>query len=85
MFIISGHVQGVFYRDSTKEQANALSITGYAKNLRDGNVEVLACGSQKSLKKLEAWLWHGPFYAEVESVVIEPIELDVLPKSFITN
>ncbi|MEO8802998.1 MAG: acylphosphatase, partial [Rudaea sp.] len=43
-FIISGRVQGVFFRASTREQAQRLKLGGYAKNSPDGTVEVLACG-----------------------------------------
>lgn len=84
-FIVSGHVQGVFYRASTQEQANILSITGYAKNLRNGDVEVLACGSNDAIATLESWLWQGPFYAEVKNVKKESIAVDVTPDSFIVE
>lgn len=63
-----GRVQGVFYRASTREQALAFNITGYAKNLPDGSVEVLACGESSAVAALCKWLWQGPLHAEVESV-----------------
>jgi acylphosphatase len=68
-FIVSGKVQGVFYRASTREQAMALGLTGYAKNLPDGRVEVLAVGSASSIEALERWLWQGPSSASVEQVL----------------
>ena len=68
-FIVSGKVQGVFYRASTREQAMALGLTGYAKNLPDGRVEVLAIGSSSSIEALERWLWQGPSSAQVDQVV----------------
>jgi acylphosphatase len=59
-FRVSGKVQGVFYRASTREQALALGLTGYARNLPDGAVEVLACGDARAIEALERWLWQGP-------------------------
>jgi acylphosphatase len=67
-FIVSGKVQGVFYRASTREQALALGISGHASNLPDGRVEVLASGSVDALDALEQWLQKGPPAARVESV-----------------
>lgn len=70
-FFVSGRVQGVFYRASTREQAMALGLSGYARNLEDGRVEVLAAGSPSSVDALERWLWQGPSAASVEQVVRE--------------
>ena len=72
-FIVNGRVQGVFYRASTREQASTLSLDGYAKNLPDGRVEVLASGSPEALDTLERWLRHGPAGARVESVTRENV------------
>jgi len=77
-FFISGQVQGVWYRASTQQQAQALDLTGHARNLDDGRVEVLACGSLENLQKLETWLWQGPAHAQVTNVIkieLEPCEL----------
>lgn len=68
-FIVTGRVQGVFFRASTREQAVRLGITGYAKNLADGSVEVVGCGSDDALAELDAWLQHGPPSARVDSVI----------------
>jgi acylphosphatase len=73
-FIVSGRVQGVFYRASAREQARALGLTGHAHNLPDGRVEVLACGDLAALDALERWLWEGPEAAMVEAVTREPAE-----------
>jgi len=70
-FLISGKVQGVFYRASARDQALALGLIGYAKNLPDGRVEVIASGSGSALEALERWLWHGPPAARVEAVIRE--------------
>ncbi len=68
LLTVSGRVQGVFFRASTKRQANRLGLTGHAINLDDGNVEVFACGSASALDQLEAWLAHGPPAAHVVNV-----------------
>jgi acylphosphatase len=68
-FIVSGKVQGVFYRASTRELALQLGLSGMARNLADGKVEVLACGSHEALAALERWLWEGPAAAEVDTVI----------------
>ncbi|WP_266159980.1 acylphosphatase [Dyella silvatica] len=74
-FTVSGRVQGVFYRAGTREQALELGLTGYAKNLPDGSVEVLASGSGQAIEALERWLWHGPPAAKVESVLQEYVQV----------
>lgn len=68
LFTVHGRVQGVWFRDSTRREAERLSITGYAINLPDGNVEVLAWGEPESLRELEAWLQQGPPLARVSRV-----------------
>lgn len=67
-FIIRGRVQGVFFRASTREQALKLGLSGYARNLADGSVEVLASGSGGALDTLQEWLREGPPSARVENV-----------------
>jgi len=59
-YLVSGRVQGVFFRASTRYQAQSLGISGYARNLADGRVEVLACGESKALDQLRTWLVKGP-------------------------
>ena len=71
---VKGCVQGVFYRASTQEQAEKYNVTGYARNLRDGSVEVLACGRPQSVETLCQWLWRGPLHASVENVVCSEVE-----------
>lgn len=73
-FVVSGRVQGVFFRASTRAQAERLGLSGYARNLADGRVEVLACGKSEALDALERWLWQGPPAAEVTAVEREPAE-----------
>ena len=68
-FIVSGRVQGVFFRASTREAAVRLGISGHAINLPDGTVEVVACGDSSALDDLQRWLQHGPRMASVEEVL----------------
>lgn len=67
-FIVKGRVQGVYFRDSTRRVADSLGLTGHAINLSNGDVEVLACGDEQALDKLEDWLRQGPPLARVTSV-----------------
>jgi acylphosphatase len=67
-FVVSGRVQGVWFRASTREQALDLGLSGHAVNLPDGRVEVVACGEAAALARLAAWLWQGPPLASVEDV-----------------
>lgn len=73
-YLVGGQVQGVFFRASAREQALRLGLTGYARNLSDGRVEVLACGSVASVTQLREWLRQGPPMAEVTGVAGEPLE-----------
>jgi len=84
LFSIKGRVQGVFFRDSTRRVAEALDITGYAINLADGNVEVLAYGERDAIDKLAAWLQDGPQMARVDQVIASEIEVDA-PDDFQTG
>ena len=68
-FIVSGRVQGVWFRDSTRQQAERLGLCGHALNLRDGTVEVLVCGRPVDIEELVRWLHVGPPLARVASVV----------------
>ena len=70
-FLVSGRVQGVFYRASTEATALRLGLTGWVRNLVDGRVEVFACGDEEKLKELEQWLWQGPTRARVIQVVTQ--------------
>lgn len=67
-FLVSGLVQGVFFRASTQARALALGVAGHARNLADGRVEVVASGTPEALAELEAWLHEGPPAARVDAV-----------------
>jgi acylphosphatase len=67
-FIVSGKVQGVFFRASARDEARRLGLSGHAKNLDDGNVEVIVCGETANIDALEHWLQKGPPAARVDRV-----------------
>ena len=69
--IIHGRVQGVFFRASTRAEAERLGLRGSVRNLPDGTVEVHAVGTRDALESLHAWLQHGPPPAEVDLVEAE--------------
>lgn len=70
-FLVSGQVQGVFFRASTESAARRLGLTGWVRNLRDGRVELVACGEEASLQELERWLWQGPPRSRVTEVQVQ--------------
>ena len=72
-FLVSGIVQGVWFRESTRREATRLGLNGSASNLPDGRVEVVAVGPGKDIAQLSAWLRHGPAMARVDEVVEETI------------
>jgi acylphosphatase len=73
-FTVSGKVQGVYFRASAREQAVRLGLRGYASNLADGRVEVLAIGDAAAIATLEKWLWQGPRLARVQDVAREDVD-----------
>lgn len=67
-FFVAGEVQGVWFRASTAREATRLGLVGWARNLADGRVEVLAAGSRDALDALDGWLHVGPPAATVHTV-----------------
>lgn len=75
----------MFYRASTREQARTLGINGYASNLPDGRVEVLAIGAPAAVSSLIDWLALGPPAAQVGKVEVREValaELEDIPVTF---
>jgi len=70
-FLVSGQVQGVFFRSATESVARRLGLSGWVRNLPDGRVELVACGTASKLGELEQWLWQGPPRARVTQVTAE--------------
>ncbi len=76
---ISGKVQGVFYRQNTKEQAEARNLTGWVKNLADGRVEAMLYGQQDNIIDMLSWLETGPTKAKVTQVDSFTVEYQDVP------
>lgn len=75
---VSGRVQGVFFRDSTRQVATRLGLAGAVRNLRDGRVEVLVSGEEEQVKKLINWLKTGPKLAKVTTIEVMEADENVL-------
>lgn len=68
--LVSGRVQGVFYRATAAHRARELGVRGYARNLPDGRVEVLACGEKPAVEAFVEWLWVGSSASKVTAVEV---------------
>jgi acylphosphatase len=67
-FRITGKVQGVYFRHSTRVEAERLGVRGVARNMPDGSVQVLAHGPREAVDALRDWLLRGPPLARVAQV-----------------
>jgi acylphosphatase len=85
--LVGGRVQGVFYRATAAQRARELGIRGYAKNLPDGRVEVLAVGDAEIVQTFIDWLWTGSSASKVTSVDATDVTLQPHehPKAFTTG
>ncbi len=81
-YLISGRVQGVFYRSSAQRYALSLGLAGWVRNRHDGRVELLACGGEAVLEELENWLKIGPEYAKVTNIEVISENLSEPPGTF---
>jgi acylphosphatase len=75
---ISGRVQGVFFRDSTRQKANELKLSGGVRNLGDGRVEVQVAGDEADVQTLIKWLKIGPKFAKVSTIEVIDCPIDSL-------
>ncbi len=73
-FVVSGFVQGVWYRRFAADTARKLGLSGWVRNTCDGRVELVACGNPEKICKLETELWTGSPMSEVSSVESESSE-----------
>lgn len=80
--IVTGRVQGVYFRGATEERARSLDLSGWVRNRPDGTVEVMAQGPETRLQALLAFLRQGPPAARVVSVETEWLEGGDLPSPF---
>jgi acylphosphatase len=79
---VSGRVQGVYYRGTVASRAHELGIRGYAHNLPDGRVEVLACGEPQAVERFIEWLWVGSTASRVTAVEVAEREESQPPLEF---
>ena len=77
--LVGGRVQGVYYRATAARRARELGIHGYARNLADGRVEVVAYGEDESVNVFVKWLWVGSSASKVTSVEVSDAAIDALP------
>jgi acylphosphatase len=78
--IVTGKVQGVFYRQSTKEKAIALDIKGEVMNMQDETVCIIATGNSNEVEQLIEWCRQGPPRAIVTNIMIKEIPLEIFEK-----
>ena len=82
-FLVSGLVQGVFLRDFSSRKARELILIGYAKNLFDGSVEIVAQGEKEQVEKFIEWLkTEGSPLAKIKSIKIKDCEINPAFKDF---
>ena len=74
--IVKGKVQGVFFRAEAKDAADKLSVKGWIKNHEDGNVEIMAKGSNEALEAFIEWCRNGPHKADVTNVIVTPLHIE---------
>jgi acylphosphatase len=79
--LVGGRVQGVFYRATAARRAQDLGVSGYARNLADGRVEVLACGEEPAVLAFVNWLWIGSSASRVTSVDVTDTAVDAVQAS----
>jgi acylphosphatase len=85
-YFVAGRVQGVYYRATAARHARDLQIKGYARNLPDGRVEVLAYGSEAAHEELVRRLWIGSSASNVTSVdATDPADGTAIPTDFTTG
>lgn len=68
--VVSGRVQGVWYRQSCREVADAAGVRGWVRNNRDGNVEALLEGEREAVEQVLAWMRVGPRSAVVDGLTV---------------
>jgi acylphosphatase len=83
--LVDGRVQGVYYRATAARRAEELQLRGYARNLPDGRVELLACGEREAVETFVRWLWVGSSASKVTSVEVSDVAAAAdVPAGFFT-
>jgi len=76
--VVHGNVQGVFFRDSTRREAQRRGVAGWVRNCADGTVEARFEGSADAVEELVRWCREGPRHADVSGVDVSEVELEAL-------
>jgi len=79
---VAGRVQGVCFRYYADMEASRLGVTGYVRNMPDGSVEALICGTLEQLNAMQQWLSHGPEMAHVTHVQVSEKTVEPMPGDF---
>jgi acylphosphatase len=69
--VIHGRVQGVFFRDSMRREAQRLALTGWVRNTADGTVEAMVQGEQSAMDRIVQWAHRGPAHAQVSNIEVK--------------
>jgi acylphosphatase len=80
--LVSGHVQGVGYRQACRHAARSLDLVGWVRNLSDGRVELFAQGPDENVNRLLDWVWAGPPAARVVGVETDSVARDATLTDF---
>jgi acylphosphatase len=80
---VTGRVQGVFFRQSTRQRGRRLGLDGWVRNLGDGRVEAWAQGEESSVERFVEWLWEGPANAVVTGVESHDVDPDANLQDFL--
>jgi acylphosphatase len=83
--IVLGKVQGVFYRQTSREIANTLGIKGEVKNTQEETVLIIATGTKEQIEEFIQWCWRGPERAKVANVIVEETALKLFDKFSIVH
>jgi acylphosphatase len=80
--VVTGRVQGVYFRASTREKAQRLGLVGWVRNRADGSVELEAQGPEEAVAALVSWCHTGPSAAHVANLVERPVDIESGESSF---
>ncbi|MGZ4590555.1 MAG: acylphosphatase [Actinomycetes bacterium] len=83
--VVGGHVQGVFFRDSCRRQAQARGVAGWVRNNDDGTVEAVFEGARREVEAMVAWMRQGPRSARVETSTVSSEEPEQLQGFRVTS
>lgn len=80
--IVKGKVQGVYFRAYTQKQADKLNLSGFVRNLPNGDVEIVAKGDKPAVQALVTWCHKGPLLARVKQVIANPYQVGEVFEGF---